>query len=151
MALTGPPPVAYRGHMAGLAVQAVVAIHLGYLLYVLLGGFLGLRNIHWLWPHLVTAFWGVFGALTKIACPLTVLEKDLLARSGSEPYDGTFIAYHVAGVYYPAGWQAGVWYATALLVLASYALSVSHHTATRLTSRTAAGDPRGSRPWTARR
>ena len=117
--------------MAGVAAHAVVIVHLAYLLYVLLGGLLALRNIHWLWPHLMTASWGVVGAITKLACPLTLLEKDLLARSGTTPYAGTFIAHHVAGVYYPADWQAGVWYATALFTLVCYTVAVSRHLATR--------------------
>ncbi len=92
--------------MAGVAAQTVVVVHLAYLLYVLLGGLLGMRNIHWLWPHAVTAFWGVVGLVTQVRCPLTVLEKYLLTLDGTEPYSGTFIGNHVAGVFYPAAWQA---------------------------------------------
>ena len=108
-----------------MVVQVVVGIHLTYLLFVLAGGFLGLRSTLWLWPHAVTVVWGVVGLATKAQCPLTVLEKHLVVRSGGEPYVGTFIAERVAGVYYPADWQPQVWWATAVVVLVSYVL-VAH-------------------------
>ena len=115
--------------MAGVAAQTVVVVHLAYLVYVLLGGLLGLRNIRWLWPHAVTAFWGVVGLVTQVRCPLTVLEKYLLTLDGTEPYSGTFIGNHVAGVFYPAAWQDLIWYSTAVIVLTSYAVAFARHSA----------------------
>jgi hypothetical protein len=108
--------------MAGVAALVVAGVHLAYLLYVLFGGFLGLRSVHWLWPHLVTVVWGVQGLVTQVRCPLTELEKHLILLDGAEPYAGTFIATRVAGVLYPTAWQELVWWATAVVVLASYAL-----------------------------
>lgn len=110
-----------------MAAQAVVAVHLGYLLYVLLGGLLALRDLRWLGPHLVTAFWGVVGVAGQLGCPLTALEKHLIRLDGQVPYDGSFIGTYVAGVFYPAEWQGLVWWATAVFVLATYALVVVHH------------------------
>jgi hypothetical protein len=117
--------------MAGIAAQAVVVVHLAYLLYVVVGGLLGLRSLHWLWPHAVTAFWAVVGLLTQVACPLTLLEKHLIALDGAVPYAGTFIGRYVEGVFYPAGMRNPVWYATAVFVLASWALVVARHATTK--------------------
>ena len=116
--------------MAGLAAQAVVVVHLAYLLYVLFGGFLGLRSLRWLWPHAVTAFWGAFGVAEQLSCPLTVLEKYLLVQAGTEPYAGPFITHYLVGTLYPASWQGAVWYATSAVVLASYVLAFTRHAAT---------------------
>jgi hypothetical protein len=117
--------------MAGVAAHTVVVVHLAYLLYVLLGGLLGLRNIRWLWPHSVTAFWAVVGLITQVRCPLTVLEKYLLVLDGTQPYSGTFIGHHVAGVFYPAAWEALVWYSSAVLVLTSYVVAFARHGASK--------------------
>ncbi|MFZ5846110.1 MAG: DUF2784 domain-containing protein [Actinomycetota bacterium] len=113
--------------MAGVAAQAVVVVHLTYLLYVLFGGLLGLRSLHWLWPHLVTSFWGAVGVAGQLGCPLTVLQKYLIGLDGGEPYDGSFIGHYVAGVFYPAAWQGLVWWATASFVLASYVAALVRH------------------------
>ena len=142
--------------MAGLAAQAVVAVHLAYLLYAVVGGLLGLLGVRWLWPHLCTALWGLVGLLTEVTCPLTQLEKHLLAVQGQEPYAGTFIRHYLDGVLYPAAWHDLVWWGTAVFVLGSYALVAVHHAhdgADRavLTSRPAAVAPRGSLPRTAPR
>lgn len=117
--------------MAGVAAEAVVTVHLAYLLYVLLGGFLGVRDVRWLWPHAVTTVWGVVGVTMQPTCPLTALEKHLLVLHGSEPYAGTFIDQYLAGVLYPASWQPIVWYATGLTVLVSYMLTFVRHAGVR--------------------
>lgn len=109
--------------MAGIAAQAVVVLHLTYLLYVLLGGFLGFRDVRWLWPHMVSVVWGVVGVTWQRSCPLTGLEKHLQALDGETPYAGTFIDQYLAGVLYPAEWQPAVWYASAVVVLVSYTLT----------------------------
>lgn len=113
--------------MAGVAADAVVTVHLAYLLYVVVGGLLALRGVVWLWPHAITAFWGVVGLLTEVTCPLTALEKHLLVLDGVQPYDGTFIGHYLDDVLYPAAWHEGVWWATAVFVLWSYVLVAVHH------------------------
>ena len=45
--------------MAALLADLVVVLHVAYLGYVVLGGFLGLCDVRWLLPHLVTVVWGV--------------------------------------------------------------------------------------------
>lgn len=95
-------------------------------MYVVLGGFLGLRGTAWLWPHAATVAWGAAGVFVSLSCPLTLLQKWLLAQGGVEPYPGTFIDTYVAGVVYPAAWQNAVWSLSALVVLASYAVVFGH-------------------------
>jgi hypothetical protein len=117
--------------MAGVAAQAVVVVHLTYLLYVVLGGLLALRSLHWLWPHAVTGVWAVIGLATQVSCPLTLLEKHLITLAGAEPYVGTFIGHYLEGALYPEGWRGPVWYATAGVVLGTWAVALAHHTAAK--------------------
>lgn len=103
-----------------LAAQVVVVLHLAYLVYVVLGGFLGLRSLIWLWPHMITVAWGVFGLFASVECPLTDLEKWLLTLGGVEPYDGPFIDHYLTGVVYPTAWEDLVMSLGAVVVLTSY-------------------------------
>ena len=101
-------------------------LHLGYLLYVLLGGFLGLLDVRWLVPHGLSVIWGVVGTVAARACPLTLLEKDLIEL------DGGAVRRHVhlpprRRRLLPAEWQEAVWYLSAVVVLTSYVVVAVHH------------------------
>lgn len=113
--------------MAALLADLVVVLHVAYLGYVVLGGFLGLRDVRWLLPHLVTVVWGVVGTMTRLPCPLTELEKWLNTVAGASTYDGPFIAHYLAGTLYPADAQTLVWQATAAVVAGSYLVVMGHH------------------------
>jgi hypothetical protein len=104
----------------------VAGVHLAYMVYVPLGGFLALRDRRWLWPHLTAAVWGVVGILTLVHCPATQLEKWLLVRAGRTPYDGTFIAHYLHGRVYPGSMQDLVWFLSAASALTSWALVARH-------------------------
>jgi len=113
--------------VAALVADLVVVVHVTYLGYVVLGGFLGLRDVRWLLPHLVASAWGVIGTLTRLPCPLTGLEKWLDSAAGAASYDGPFIAHYLAGTFYPVDAQPLVWQATAAVVAASYVVALVHH------------------------
>jgi len=111
-------------------VTLVILVHLGYLLYVLLGGFLAVRRTWLLWPHLAASTWGVVGTIWAFPCPLTMLEKWLRVQAGSDVYSGTFIGHYLDGTVWPDGHAADVWQLTALTVVASYVVLL-RQTATR--------------------
>lgn len=104
----------------------VVVVHVAYLGFVVLGGFLGLRDARWLLPHLATVVWGVVGTMTHLPCPLTSLEKWLDSLAGASSYDGPFITHYLVGTLYPADAQSLVWQATAAVVAASYVVVGLH-------------------------
>jgi hypothetical protein len=111
----------YIARVAALiAAGAVVLLHLAYLVYATIGGFLGLRNVRWLWPHFASTIWSVVVTLTTIGCPLTALEKWLLTLSGRTPYDDSFTAYYLRDVIYPAKYEVTVWVTMIVVALASY-------------------------------
>ena len=71
--------------------DAVVLLHFGVMLFILLGGLLVLR---WRWVvfvHLPFAVWGVAIELGGWICPLTPLEIHLRRLGGEAGYAGGFI------------------------------------------------------------
>ena len=103
-----------------LAAGAVVVVHLAYLVYAAVGGFLALRNRAWLWPHLASTVWSVVVTLTAVGCPLTAAEKWLLALAGRPVYRGSFTAHYLRDVLYPAPWETAVWLTMMGLAVTSY-------------------------------
>jgi hypothetical protein len=112
--------------MWGVLAGAVVALHLTYLAYQMLGGLLALRDVRWLGPHLVAVTWGVVIVAMQWRCPLTMLEKSLTARSGGTPYQGSFLDHYVFGSYLPDGSQSFVYGAHIVVILVVYAALLRH-------------------------
>ncbi|HSE08425.1 MAG TPA: DUF2784 domain-containing protein [Nocardioidaceae bacterium] len=103
-----------------LAAGLVVLLHLAYLVYAAVGGFLGLRGMVWLWPHLISTAWCITVTLTAVGCPLTALEKWLLVAAGRTPYDGSFTAHYLRDVVYPYEYETHVWLSMIALAAISY-------------------------------
>lgn len=81
----------------------VVVFHLGFVLFVILGGLLVLRWPRLVWVHLPAALWGIWVELSSTICPLTPLENHLRQLGGEAGYSGGFIAHYILPVLYPAG------------------------------------------------
>lgn len=107
--------------MYQLAVVLVVALHLTFLGYLAVGGFLALHFPHTFWLHLPTVAWGVAIGAEHLDCPLTWLERRARARAGWAPLppDG-FIAHYLTGVVYPASAANLVKVAVLVTVLVSW-------------------------------
>lgn len=84
-----------------LLADAVVLLHLGFVLFVLLGGLLALRWPAVRWVHLPAALWGAWIELSGGICPLTPLENALRQRAGEAAYTGDFVGRYVLPVLYP--------------------------------------------------
>lgn len=104
------------------AATVVVIVHLAFLAYVVVGGFLGLRRLAWLWPSIVTTLYSAYVTLASYTCPLTTLEKWLLEVGGREPYEGSFIAQYLHDVLYPAQYERAAWVIAMGIALVSYAV-----------------------------
>lgn len=93
-----------------LLADAIVLLHFGFLLFVVLGGLLVLRWRRVAWLHLPAAAWGAFVELYQRTCPLTPLENRLREEAGLSTYGGGFIDHYIMPVIYPPGltpaWQA---------------------------------------------
>jgi hypothetical protein len=105
--------MAYR-----IAADAVLVLHLGFIVFALLGAALAVR---WRWLpfiHLPAAAWGVFIELTGRVCPLTYLENHFRVRAGQADYSESFIEHYLLAVIYPSGLTREVQFVLAGIVLA---------------------------------
>jgi hypothetical protein len=96
----------------------VVGIHLGFVLFVALGGLLVWRWRRLAWAHLPAVAWGVWIELSGGICPLTPLENDLRRLGGESGFSGDFVGHYLLPVLYPEGLGRGVQAALAVIVLA---------------------------------
>jgi hypothetical protein len=86
-----------------LAADAVLLLHLGFIVFVLLGGLLALRWRRVPLLHLPAAAWGVYIELSGGLCPLTPLENRLRVLAGQAGFEGGFIEHYLLPLIYPAG------------------------------------------------
>lgn len=86
-----------------LAADALVVIHLGFILFVLLGGLLLLRWPRLIWLHLPAVAWGIVVECLHLGCPLTPWENQLRRMAGQAGYEGGFIEHYLIPLIYPAG------------------------------------------------
>lgn len=83
--------------------DAVVVLHLGFLLFVGLGGGVALRWPRVAWLHLPAVVWGAYIEFSGAVCPLTPLENRLRRAGGEAGYTGGFIDQYLVPVLYPPG------------------------------------------------
>ena len=79
----------------------VVLLHAGFVLFVLLGGFLALRKAIIAWWHIPAVIWGALIEFCGWICPLTPLENMLRGRAGAGQYTTGFVEHYVVPVLYP--------------------------------------------------
>ncbi len=84
-----------------LIANTILLIHLGYVLFVVFGGFLLLRW-SWLWKiHLPAVIWGFLVQYFVWVCPLTNWENYFRSLSGEVGYADGFINYFLTILLYP--------------------------------------------------
>ena len=81
----------------------VVLIHLGFVLFVILGALLVFRWPRLAYIHLPAAIWGALIEFFGWICPLTPLENHFRRLAGEGGYEGGFIDHYVTSLIYPAG------------------------------------------------
>lgn len=100
-----------------IAATAIALLHLGFIVFVVLGGLLVLRWPKLMWLHLPAAAWGVLIEFFGWWCPLTRWENNLLRAAGREGYSGGFVAHYIMPLIYPAGLTRGLEIVLGLAVL----------------------------------
>jgi hypothetical protein len=81
----------------------VVLVHLGFVVFVVLGGLLVMKWPRLIWIHLPAVFWGIAIELSGWICPLTPLENWLRHKGGEENYEFDFVARYLLPMLYPQG------------------------------------------------
>jgi uncharacterized protein DUF2784 len=103
-----------------LLATVVLALHFGYLAFVVLGGFLA-----WRWPrafiaHFLAAAWGFAVVAVPLDCPLTWLEGWARLRAGQPTFTEGFIDHYIEGVLYPARYTLLLQIAAGVAVIGSW-------------------------------
>lgn len=81
----------------------VLLLHLGFILFVALGGLAVLRWPRLAWLHLPCVAWGVAVELMGWYCPLTPWENHFRQLAGQQGYEGDFIQHYLLATIYPEG------------------------------------------------
>ena len=89
--------------LTSLTAELIVILHLGFILFVLFGGFLILKWHRIVWLHLPAVIWGALIELAGWYCPLTPLEQSLRQAAGEGGYSGGFIEHYIVPLIYPVG------------------------------------------------
>ena len=93
----------------GILADIVVWVHLGFVLFSVLGALLVVWWNRVVWLHLPAVFWAVWIEMTGKTCPLTPLENWLRNQAGQGGYRGDFVEHYFMSVLYPVGltrnWQ----------------------------------------------
>lgn len=97
--------------------DVVVIVHLGFVLFVVIGGFLLMKWPRLIYAHVPAAIWGVLIEFAGWICPLTPLEKSLRARGGETAYQGDFVNHYILPVLYPHGLTRNIQYALGAFAL----------------------------------
>lgn len=100
-----------------LLADAVLALHLAFILFVCLGALLALK---WRWMlglQLPAAAWGVFVEASGTICPLTFIENDFRVRAGKAAYEGDCIGHYLIATIYPDGLTRNIQYVLGAVVL----------------------------------
>jgi hypothetical protein len=100
--------------------DAVVFVHLGFILFVATGTLLAWRWPALVWAHLPALAWGAGTVTVGFPCPLTSLEKGLRDRAGADGYEGGFVDHYIEDVVYPDEYSAVLRALAAIAILAGY-------------------------------
>jgi len=85
-----------------LLADLLLLVHLAFIIFVIFGGFLAIKNVKWAWLHVPKAVWGGLDEFAGWICPLTHLENWLQIKGGRSGYHGDFIANYIIPIVYPA-------------------------------------------------
>lgn len=104
---------------AALAADAVLVLHLAFILFAALGALLVAWRGRWAWLHLPALAWAVWIEATHGICPLTPLENSLRRAAGEAGYAGGFIDHYLMPLIYPPGLtpRHQVWIALSLVAV----------------------------------
>ncbi len=101
-----------------LAADSILILHLTFIVFVVLGGFLALYYKSAPVVHIPAACWGTFVELTGRACPLTTLENSFRQSAGELGYVGGFIEHYLLPIIYPLGLTQDMqWWLAGFIVL----------------------------------
>ena len=102
-----------------IAADAVLLLHLAFVLFVTAGALVVLRFPRAAWLHVPAVVWGAYIELSGRLCPLTTVENRFRRAAGEAGYDGGFIEQYIFPIVYPPGLtrSAQTWIAAAVILI----------------------------------
>ncbi|WP_436105835.1 DUF2784 domain-containing protein [Massilia sp. LjRoot122] len=97
--------------------DAVLLLHLGFILFVVFGALLVARRPRLLPLHLAAAAWGFAIEVLGAICPLTHVENRMRLLAGDAGYSGGFIDHYLLPLVYPGAMTRSLQIALAAGVL----------------------------------
>lgn len=79
-----------------------MVVHVAFVLFSVLGGFLVLKWELCAWIHIPAVMWAALIEFYGWVCPLTPLENWLREKGGGSSYGSGFIEHYIIPVLYPA-------------------------------------------------
>jgi hypothetical protein len=101
------------------AADAIVVLHLLWILFLILGALPGRRWAWIKWLHLVSLTFSIALQVFSWICPLTYLEIWLRRLGGAQSYEGTFIRHYVEQVVYAEIPRGALMFGTLIIVALS--------------------------------
>jgi hypothetical protein len=95
----------------------VVMMHLAFVLFAVLGGFLVIKWKRYAWIHVPIVVWAALIEFAGWVCPLTPLENWLRERGGEIVYRSGFVEHYILPLLYPTVLTRRLQIALGLLVL----------------------------------
>jgi hypothetical protein len=95
----------------------VVILHMAFVLFAALGGFLAFKWPRVAWFHIPAALWAAIIEIAGWECPLTPLENWLRHMSGEAGYQNSFIERYLLPVIYPGSVTRSLHIALGMLVM----------------------------------
>lgn len=86
-----------------LAADAVLLLHLAFIVFAVFGGLWVLRCPRVAWLHLPAMLWAAWVVAAHRDCPLTAIENGFRHAAGQSGYDGGFIEHYLLPLIYPPG------------------------------------------------
>lgn len=90
-----------RAMIHRIAADLVLVVHLGFVVFVVLGGLLVRWRRRVALVHLPCALYGAAIEVGGWICPLTPLENRLRALGGEQGYPGGFVEHYLVALVYP--------------------------------------------------
>jgi hypothetical protein len=87
--------------LASILADAVVLLHLSFIVFVVAGAALLWRWPRVAWWHVPAVLWGALAELSGTVCPLTPLENRLRAMAGQPGYAEGFVEHYLLPLIYP--------------------------------------------------
>ena len=105
-----------------LLANALLLLHLAFILFVVAGGLLLVWKPRLAWLHLPAVVWGALIEFMSWVCPLTPLENHFRRLSGASGYQGGFIEHYLLPLIYPDTLTPPTQFTLGVFVLAINAL-----------------------------